>query len=258
MRSASISMPEELEPGERAARAAAALFSPTPAVNDDDVEPAELREVGADVVRGGGARRLEREPAPHRRRSTPPPARRACRRCRSGPSRPLRLLSRSSSSSIDSPAARCRWTSTAGSRSPERVPITRPSSGVSPIEVSTERPPSIARRRRAVAEVQHDLLQLGERPAEEARRPAPRRTCARCRGIRSGGRRCFAASSRVDRVGVRRRRQRLVERGVEDGDVRHVGQRLLRGRGCPSRFAGLCSGASADELVDADLDLRRR
>ena len=32
----------------------------------------------------------------------------------------------------------------AGSMSPERVPITRPSSGVKPIEVSTERPFSTA------------------------------------------------------------------------------------------------------------------
>ena len=42
------------------------------------------------------------------------------------------------------PARRARWNSTAGSMSPDRVPITRPSSGVSPIDVSTERPPSIA------------------------------------------------------------------------------------------------------------------
>jgi hypothetical protein len=33
---------------------------------------------------------------------------------------------------------------TDGSTSPDRVPITSPSSGVKPIEVSTERPPSIA------------------------------------------------------------------------------------------------------------------
>ena len=33
---------------------------------------------------------------------------------------------------------------TAGSMSPQRVPITRPSSGVKPIEVSTDRPCSMA------------------------------------------------------------------------------------------------------------------
>ena len=49
-----------------------------------------------------------------------------------------------SSSSIDMPARRARWKSTAGSMSPERVPMTSPSSGVRPIDVSTERPPSIA------------------------------------------------------------------------------------------------------------------
>jgi hypothetical protein len=33
-----------------------------------------------------------------------------------------------------------RWPTMAGSRSPERVPITRPSRGVKPIDVSTDRP----------------------------------------------------------------------------------------------------------------------
>ena len=45
-----------------------------------------------------------------------------------------------------------------GSISPERVPITSPSSGVRPIEVSTDAPPSDGRRRAAAAEVEHDQL----------------------------------------------------------------------------------------------------
>ncbi len=57
------------------------------------------------------------------------------------PSRPDRRFSRSSISSIDIPPTRCRWNTTPGSMSPDRVPITRPSSGVSPIEVSTQTPP---------------------------------------------------------------------------------------------------------------------
>ena len=42
------------------------------------------------------------------------------------------------------PAVRDRYVMTPGSTSPERVPITRPSMGVSPIDVSTGRPPTIA------------------------------------------------------------------------------------------------------------------
>ena len=44
--------------------------------------------------------------------------------------------------------------------SPERVPITSPSSGVIPIDVSTAAPPRIADTEAPVAEVQHDLVQL--------------------------------------------------------------------------------------------------
>ena len=39
---------------------------------------------------------------------------------------------------------RARRSGRAGSTSPERVPMTRPSSGVIPMEVSTETPPSTA------------------------------------------------------------------------------------------------------------------
>ena len=41
-------------------------------------------------------------------------------------------------------AVRHRYVMTPGSMSPERVPITRPSIGVKPIDVSTGRPPTIA------------------------------------------------------------------------------------------------------------------
>ena len=42
------------------------------------------------------------------------------------------------------PAVDMRWNTSAGSMSPDRVPMTRPSSGVRPIEVSTLRPPRTA------------------------------------------------------------------------------------------------------------------
>ncbi len=40
--------------------------------------------------------------------------------------------------------ARTRWNTTAGSMSPDRVPITSPSNGDRPIDVITDRPPSTA------------------------------------------------------------------------------------------------------------------
>ena len=67
------------------------------------------------------------------------------------------------------------------------------------------------------------------RPGARPRRPRPRRrrTRATCRGTRSGGSGAPRARPR-DGVGVGVRRHRLVERGVEDRDLRHVGEELRR------------------------------
>lgn len=77
---------------------------------------------------------------------------------------------------------------TPGSGSPQRVPITRPSSGVSPINVSTERPRSTVRK-------------PVEPVAPHAGLPP------RLRNRVAGG----------------RLRHGTVERGIEDGDLRHSG-----------------------------------
>ncbi|GAB7303128.1 hypothetical protein MAFF212519_09830 [Clavibacter michiganensis] len=110
---------------------------------DHRVEAAELGRVGADVAADPVPVDLERE----RARGSPSSSA-ACTSRMSpdpvSPSSPLPRLRSVSSSSKPRPAWRCRWKSTAGSMSPERVPITRPSSGVMPIDVSIERPPSTA------------------------------------------------------------------------------------------------------------------
>jgi len=60
------------------------------------------------------------------------------------PRRPLCLL-RSAFNSVGPISSRAMmWRSTAGSMSPQRVPMTSPSRGVKPIEVSTDRPPRTA------------------------------------------------------------------------------------------------------------------
>ena len=93
------------------------------------------------------------------------------------------------------PARRARWNSTAGSMSPERVPITRPSSGVSPIDVSTERPPSIAVTDAPLPRWKTICLSSRERSADERGGRLAHELVARCRGIRSGGCGGIAASS---------------------------------------------------------------
>ena len=57
---------------------------------------------------------------------------------------PERRFSIVSMSAMVMPAVRFRYMMTPGSTSPDRVPITRPSIGVSPIDVSCGRPPTIA------------------------------------------------------------------------------------------------------------------
>ena len=110
----------------------------------------------------------------------------------------------------------------AGSRSPLRLPITRPSSGVKPIEVSTERPPRIAATeqplpRWQVIEAQDRVV----RPAQQLRRPAGHEPVRRPVEPVAPDR--VALVEHVgQRVEKRHRLHRLVERGVEDGDVRGV------------------------------------
>ena len=60
------------------------------------------------------------------------------------PNSPLAWLRSSTTSVTERPVAATRCSTTAGSRSPDRVPITRPSNGDRPIDVSTLRPQSIA------------------------------------------------------------------------------------------------------------------
>ena len=56
------------------------------------------------------------------------------------PSRPLFVFNTSSLFEADSFSFRSRNASTPGSRSPHRVPMIKPSSGVKPMLVSTDRP----------------------------------------------------------------------------------------------------------------------
>ena len=60
------------------------------------------------------------------------------------PSKPLFLFNNSSLCEAVSFSVRSRKASTPASTSPQRVPMIKPSAGVNPIEVSTERPWSTA------------------------------------------------------------------------------------------------------------------
>jgi acyl-CoA synthetase (AMP-forming)/AMP-acid ligase II len=141
LRSGSMPIAQDAEPpASRSALARPAAFSPTPAVNTT----ASSRRAPPCRRRGTCGSGRRRRPAPARRpRRRPPPDASIVRRSLSPhrPLSPLRLFSSVSTSSSVMPACRTRWNTTAGSTSPERVPMTRPSSGDRPIEVSTLRPP---------------------------------------------------------------------------------------------------------------------
>ena len=125
--------------------------------------------------------------------------------------------------------------------------MTSPSSGVSPIEVSTLRPPSTAHALRAVAEVQHDHPHVLERRGRAAPPCGARHEGVRaCRGSRSGGR----GARRARRAA--RRRCRPPAAACGGTRCRRPRRAACRGtrpaaRTMPSTLAGLCSGASGDE-----------
>ena len=152
------------------------------------------------------------------------------------------------------PAVRHRYMITPGSMSPQRVPITRPSIGVSPIDVSTGRPPTIAD---ADAPLPRCSTIWFSAPAARpgTRPPARRRTGATCRETRTGG--CaMLRPIPVDRVRRGRRWQVVEEGGVEHRDMRRSGS-ALRATSIPSIAAG-CAAAPAATVRRASRSGRRR
>ena len=125
-------------------------------------------------------------------------------------------------SPIAMPSSLCRNVCSPGSTSPERVPITRPCSGVRPIEVSTATPPWIADAEQPLPEVQHDLVELAtSRPQELG---------GRARDVAVRGAVEAVAADPVPLGQLRgiayvraAGRQGGEEGGVEDRDVRDVG-----------------------------------
>ena len=125
------------------------------------------------------------------------------------------------------------------------MPITSPSSGVSPIDVSTAAPPRTAEADAPLPRCSTICLSsAGSRPST----PGTSRETYWCEVPWNPYRRiwCSAATVAVDRVGRGRRRQVAEERGVEHGDLRDARERHHGLLDAASALAGLCSGASSD------------
>ncbi len=137
------------------------------------------------------------------------------------PSRPDRCSSVAASSAGGMPDVLRSHSTRPGSTLPERVAITRPSSGVKPIVVSTERP---SRPRPATRRRRGGRSRSAAPPA--AGRAAPRRAATRRRATARGSRSGAAPSARATRAAARRSRRPAgsvgVERRVEAGDRGHV------------------------------------
>jgi hypothetical protein len=118
-----------------------------------------------------------------------------------------------------------RWIITAGSMLPERLGMIRPSVGVMPIVVSTERPWSMAHSEAPMPRWQETissspsgrLQDFGGLQRDVAVRGAVEAVAADAVLL-------VEVVGQAVEVGVGR--QRLVEGGVEDGDLRHVGEHL--------------------------------
>ena len=141
---------------------------------------------------------------------------------------------------------------------PERVAITRPSSGVKPIVVSTERPPAIGGQRRTRPQVAGHDPQVLDGSADHRRRPG------RGVGVRQPvepvlPKRPALAPFARDGIGRRGDRHRGVERRVEAGDRRDIGQDGAHG-GDPGqrlrlvqwREVGQRAKVGDDPVIEAD------
>ena len=238
----------------RRARAARTIgaFSPTPAVNDDRVDAAELRRVRADVLaeavhvhvegegRRGVARRAPLEHVAHVVGAGEPEQAAAL------------VEQRRRSRRVDSPARGAGGTSTAGSMSPERVPMTSPSSGVRPIEVSTERPPRSAQTDAPLPRCSTIWWSSASGRPSSTRRLLATRTGATCRGSRTGARRTARRA--------RRRSRRCTRPAAASGGTRCRTPRRAARREAPARGARcrqvrrVVQRRELGELVDRRLD----
>ena len=110
-------------------------------------KPPHRRRVRADIFAGAVRIDVDRQLGRRRRRRPRGPRPRACRRYRPAPAARCRGKARPRRAARSDPIWRCKKPNRPGSTSPERVPMTSPSSGVSPMELSTERPSCDGRRR---------------------------------------------------------------------------------------------------------------
>ena len=158
------------------------------------------------------------------------------------------MLSRSSISSVPTcRPSRCRWNAhgrvdVAGAGAHDQaLQRGQPHRGV---DATCRR--ATAAGRRPVAQVQDDRGSASSSgPAQERRGLRARRTRARCRGSRSGGSGARAASSPVDRVGVRRRRAGSGgTRCRRPRPAARPGSACRRRLGCPAGSPG-CAAARA-------------
>ena len=184
LRWASSATPRKPRPGGRAA-AHGRRALPDAAGEHERVEPAERARHRARWRRAGGAGRRRARGGAGRRRRPRARAPRACRPVPASPAAPTRARAPSASSATGTPCRCASHSTSPGSTLPDRVAITRPSSGVKPIVVSTERPPRTAAQRGARAEVARDDARV-RAVAPAARRRAATRRRATARGTRSG------------------------------------------------------------------------
>ena len=188
-------------------------------------------------------------------RCPPPPDEQTARgreRPRSSPAASATSSSRTSAERPERPSRPDRWSRTSsssasvarpsprsarripGSIEPARVPIIRPSSGVIPIDVSTDRPPSTAVTEQPLPRwATTSRSPSTGRPRSSAARATdqatdrpwkPKRRMPQSRNQASG-----------NRIAVAGRRKARVERGVERRHVGYPGQRLSGG---PDRLDG--------------------
>ena len=142
----------------------------------------------------------------------------------------------------------------AGSRSPDRVPMTRPSRGVMPMDVSTEAPCLDGGGRTAISQMKSD--DVGLLASEPAQSAITEGDIAMRGAVESVATNAMAAIQMIgNRIEIGLLGKRMVERRVEHRNLRHILAQQIAGGEMPFTLLGLCSGARS---MQSSIPLRTR
>ena len=183
----------------------------------------------------------------------------ACRsRCRTRRAVPTPGRSASRSRARPCASSSMRYSTTPGSRLPQRVPIGSPSAAVNPIVLATLRPPCIAHMLAPLPRCSTTVLPAAARASYRRKRL---RDVLVGKAVEAVAQHAALGDRARQRECLRHRGLVAMERGVEAGDLRQLRDRASSRSRIGARLCGWCSGASGTYFSSASttaaVDARR-